>query len=125
VAFINDKNFVFELGGREFDAFAQFADVIDAAMACRVDFNQINGPTARYFQTIGASVARFGFVRFAVETVYGFGDDARRGGFAAPARPGKQICVGDMSAFDFVLDRNRYMILTRHIRERLRPVFAI
>jgi len=53
----------------------------------------------------------------------GFGENARRGGFAGAARSDEDVGVVHAVAFDGVFQRGDHMILSHHIVEILRPVF--
>ena len=125
MAFINKLLVIFEVCRREFNALPQFSDVVNAAVRCRVNFNQVYCPPALDFHAIGTPVARLAAVCRAIEAIDRFGNYARGGGFAATARTGKQIGVRGMPAFDLVLNGFGDVLLADDVGKRLRPVFAI
>jgi len=84
---IEDDDFVASPGGRVADHFAQLADLVDAAIRRRVDFDHIERIPQTDFPARVALVARFrGGTLHAIER---FGEDARRRRLPHAARAGK------------------------------------
>ena len=95
---------------------AQFADVVDAAVAGGVDFDQVKAERVR------AAVERGGAGRDAVDRA---GEDSRGGGFAGAARAAEEIGVGDLVLLDGVAQGAHHGVLPRDVVEVFRPPLAI
>ena len=100
VRFVEDHDFVAAAGGRVAHHLAQFADLVDAAVGCRVDFDHVEGISEADFAAGIALVARFrGGPLRAVERL---GQNARRGRFAHAARAGKNVGMRHAPGLDGV-----------------------
>ena len=97
-------------------ALAQFADVVDAAVAGGVDFDQVEAERVR------AAVERGGAGRDAVDRA---GQNPRRGGFAGAARAAEEIGVGDLVLLNGVAQGAHHGVLPRDVVEVFRPPLAI
>ena len=97
-------------------ALAQLADVVDAAVAGGVDFDQVEAERVR------AAVERGGAGRDAVDRA---GEDSRGGGFAGATRAAEEIGVGDLVLLDGVAQGAHHGVLPRDVVEFFRPPLAI
>ena len=122
VRFVEDHDFVASAGGRVAHHLAQFANLIDAAVGRRVDFDHVEGISEADLAAGIALVARFrgGSLR-AVERL---GENARGGCFAHAARAGKNVGVRHAAGLDGVGQRARDVLLPDHVGKRLRTPFS-
>ena len=125
VRFVDDEDAVPRLGGRVERPVAQFAGVVDAAVAGGVEFDDVDvaGPVGRQRDARVAHAARGG--RRALLAVQRAGQDARRRGLAAAARPGEQVGVVDPARRQRRRQRFGDVLLADHFGERRRSVLAV
>ena len=102
---------------------AQLADVIDAAVARRIDLHHVGhgipvDPLADFACAAGVAPLR-------VQAVDRLGDDFGAGGLPAPAQAGEQIGMGRLSGCQLVFERLDDRCLSTDIVQRLRTVFPI
>ena len=98
VRFVEDDDLVCAAGGRVADHVAQFANLVDAAIGGRVDFNDVERIAGGDFLAGVAFIA--GICGGTVNAVQSFGEDARGGGFSNAARAGKNVGVRDAIVAD-------------------------
>ena len=122
VRFVEDHDFVAAARGRVAHHFAQFANLIDAAVGCRVDFNHVEGISEANLAARIALVA--GFRGGSLRAVQRFGENARRGSFAHAARAGKNVGMRHAAGLHGVGERARDVLLPDHVGKRLRPPFS-
>ena len=122
VRFVEDHDFVASAGGRVAHHLAQFADLVDAAVGGRVDFNHVEGISEADLAAGVALVA--GFRGGALRAVERFGENARRGCFAHAARARKNVGMRHAAGLDGVGERARDVLLPDHVGKRLRPPFS-
>ena len=103
VRLVEDVDLAPELAGRVRQAFAQVADVVDAAVARGVDLDQVEGRALPDRHTGRAGVA--GVAVLEVRAVDGLGQDPCERGLARPARPDEQDGVADPLGSDGVAKR--------------------
>ncbi len=122
VRFVEDHHFVAAARGRVAHHLAQFANLVDAAVGSRVDFDHVEGISQADFAAGVALVARFrGGALGAVERL---GQNARRGCFAHAARAGKNVGVRHASGLNGIGERARDVLLADNVGKRLRPPFS-
>ena len=100
VRFVEDDDFVARTGGSVADHFAEFANLVDAAVGGRVDFDDVERRASGDFLAGVALTARIG--GGTVNAIQRFGEDARRGRLADAARTGKNVGVRDAIVADGV-----------------------
>ena len=122
VGFVEDDDFVARGGRGVTDHFAEFADLVDAAIGGRVDFDDVERSAGGDFLAGVANAAGFG--RGAVHAVEGFGEDAGGCGLANAAGAGKDVGVSDAIIPDGVLQSFRDVSLSDEISKGLRAPFA-
>jgi len=104
------------------DIFNDLAHLVDAAVGCAVDFQHIDGTTGGDFTALIALIAwRW---RGALRAVERFGEDTGGSGLTDATYTGKKVSVGDPISADGVLQRARYVRLSRNIFKILRAPFA-
>ena len=126
VRFVDDVDLRAKLGGRVADALPEIADVVDAAIAGRVDLDDIGRRTGVDGLAVRARVAG-ALARIVVQAVDGFGEHPRRRGFPGAARTAEEIGMGDPIEPDGVLQCADDVLLTDELIavERLRAILAI
>ena len=115
-------SFVASAGGRVSHHLAQFANLIDAAVGGRIDFNHVEGISEADLAAGIALVA--GFRGGPLRAVERFGENARGGCFAHAARSGKNVGMRHSPGLDGVGQRARDVLLPDHVAKRLRPPFS-
>src|SRR5579871_3279880 len=118
--FIDDVDFVARAAGTILDILANLADLIDPAIACAIDFEDVDVFAGSDALANLAGITRSG--RRPAHTVEGLGQDPRRGGLADAARPGKQVGVGDTVTFECVHQGLSHWFLPDQVRKLLRSI---
>ena len=119
---VEDDDFVAAPGGRVADHFAQLANLVDAAIRRRVDFDHIERIPQTDFSARVALVARFrGGALHAIER---FGEDARRRRLPHAARAGKNVGVRHAAGLNGIGERASNVPLPDNVRKCLRPPFS-
>ena len=103
VRLVEDVDLAPELAGRVWQALAQVANRIDAAVAGGIDLDQVEGRPLTDRDAGWASVA--GVAVLEVRAVDGLGQDPRERGLAGPARPDEQDRMADAVRPDGVAQR--------------------
>ena len=85
------------------DLFPKLPDLINSAVAGRIDFNDIGTGTFRNFPTMIASIARMG--RWPLLTVQGLSKDPRRTRLTRTARACKKESMGNAPRLKCVRER--------------------
>jgi len=121
VRFVEDHDFIAASGGSIADHFPQLANLIDAAIGRRVNFDYIERISQTDFAARVALIARLrcGTLR-AIESL---GKNTRRGRFPDAARPRKDVSVSHAAGLYGVGKRPRYVLLADYIGKCLRPPF--
>ena len=103
-----------------------FAYFFHLRVAGRVQLQHVHIGALGDFLALGAMAARFrrGFGVAVAGAVKRFGQNARRGGFAAAARTVEQIRVGNAARLQRVLQRFGNAFLADHIFKLLRAVLV-
>jgi hypothetical protein len=124
--FVDDVELDVQLRRRVLDPFAQVANVVDAAIAGGVDFDDVGRRAARDGQAVDAGVAG-ATVWVGVEAIDRLGEEAGGRRLAGAPWAAKEIGVGDTIESDRVAQRPYDVFLPNQIVvvERLRPIFAI
>ena len=122
VRFVEDNDFVARAGGSVADHFAEFANLVDAAIGCGVDFDDVKRRASSDFFAGVALTARFG--GGTVYAIQRFGEDTRGRSLADTACAGKNVSVGDPIIANRVCERVGDMALTYEILESLRAPLA-
>ena len=125
VGFVDDVDLEAGVDGGEDGAFAQFAGVVDAAVAGGVDFDDVDRAVSVGRQRAAGAAFAAGFGGGSLGAVEGAGEDAGRGGLAAAAGPGEQVGVVEAPGADGVDERLGDVFLADDFGEGLRPVFAV
>ena len=123
VHLVDDVDLVAALGGRELHRLAQAADLVDAAVRCRVDFEDVHGRAIHDALAALAFSARVW--RRALLAVQRHRENLRRARLARAAWPGEKVGVADTPRRDGLRKRARDMVLPDEVAERMRPPFAI
>jgi hypothetical protein len=118
VGFVEDDDFTARSGGCVANHFAEFADLVNAAIGSGVDFNDVEGRTGSDFLAGIADATGFGCG--AVHAVQRFGQDTCGGGFADAASAGKNVGVGDAIVLNGVGQSVGDVFLSNKIFESLR-----
>ncbi len=105
----------------ELDFLEQAADIVDAAVAGRVDFHAVHeASVVRRF--LDLPLQRF---VFHAPGEHGLGEDARDGGFAGAAGAREQIRVRQFVLRDRLFQGGDDVLLAADVREAFRPVRAV
>lgn len=120
--FIDDVYLETCAGWRIQRAFQQLAHVVDLRVRRGIQFDQVDETAAVDFLAGAAFAARGG--SDAGQAIQRFGKDACDGGFAHPARSGKQIGMVQAILRERVAERLDDMLLPRQLREVFRTPFA-
>ena len=99
------------------------AHVLHARAACRVELVDVGVHALGDHLAILAGAVRVG--RGALLAQQRLGKQARRGGLARAARAAEQVGVADLILLDGVFDGALDLLLTHHVLEDLRTVFAV
>ena len=121
VGFVQDDHAVAPPGGGVADHLAQLADLVNAAIAGRVDFHDVQRATGGDVAAEAALIARLG--RRPLLAVQRLGQDARRGRLSHAALAGKNVRGRDAPGLYGVCQRACDVLLPRDIFEPLRPPF--
>jgi hypothetical protein len=119
VRFVENHHFAARRSRRVTHHLAQFANLVDAAVRSRVDFNHVERGSRRDLLAGIAFAARLG--RRPLRAIQRFGQDARRRRFAHAPRAGKNVRVRHAIVADRVGQRLRDVLLPDQIPERLWP----
>jgi hypothetical protein len=125
VGFVDDVDLEAGVDGGEDGAFAQFAGVVDAAVAGGVDLDDVDGAVAVGGEGAAGAAFAAGLRGGPLGAVEGAGEDARGGGLAAAAGAGEQVGVVEAPGADGVDERFGDVLLADDFGEGLRPVFAV
>ena len=120
---VHDIDLVSELGGREVDLVAQVADVVNAAIAGRVNLDQVEGAALINRDTAVADV-----VRFAVgwgKTVHRLGKYAGGARLAGASRPAEQVGMRQPAGGYGVSQGIGHGVLTDYLFEGARTPFSV
>ena len=123
VRLVEDVDLAPELAGRVRQSLAQVADGVDAAVAGRVDLDQVEGRALPDRDARRARVA--GVAVLEVRAVDRLGEDPGERGLARPARPDEQDGVADPIRADGVAQRLDDRFLADDLAERLGAPAAI
>ena len=110
-------------GGNETDLLSQLADLVDSAVGCGVDLDQIQCAALIDGLTHGAFAA--GPLGLVGEAVHGLGQDARHAGLAGASRPGEEVGVAHPIPEHSVPQGADHMILADQLVEVLGPPLAV
>src|SRR5205823_10501459 len=122
VRFVENHNFAASGGRSVTHHFAQLADLVDAAIRSRVDFDYVQGSSRGNLLARITDTARIGCR--AVHAIERLGQDAGRGGLSHAACAGKNISVGHAIIFDGVGESFRDVRLPNQILEGLWTPFS-
>ncbi len=125
VGLVDDEDPVPRLGRREKRPVTQLASVVDATVAGRVEFDDVDAAAAfgRKRDARIAFPARVG--GRPLSTVQRTGEDAGAGGLAATARPGEQVRVVDPTGGQRGPQRLCDVVLPDDLSEGRRSVLAV
>jgi hypothetical protein len=121
VHFVDDVDLRGGNDGGELDFLEQAADIVDAAIARRVDFHAVH-EAAFVRRVLDLPLQRF---VFHAPGEHGFGEDARDRRLARPARAREQIGVGEFVLGDGLFQRGDDVLLAADVREAFGPVRAV
>ena len=110
VGLVDDVDLVLALGGRESDLFTQVPHLVDAAVARRVDLDQVEEPSVADGDAVLALVARLAVL--GLGAVHRLRDEPRDGRLADAARSGEEVGMRDLPRGDRVAERARHMLLS-------------
>ena len=123
VRLVEDVDLVAPLDGLQDDALADLADVVDPALRGRVHLDDVERGAGGDRE---AGVARpVGIGRRALDAVERLGEDARERGLAGPARAREEVSLPHVAGRDRVLESPHDRLLSDHVVESLRSVFAV
>ena len=117
--FVDDINFIAVRIGRKQNFVFNLPHIVDTRIRSTVDFYYIQTRACRNFRTGGTRPA--GGRGRALGTIKHLCKNTRRAGFSAPARPGKQVCVGNLPRFDRLLQGSGDKLLPQQVLKPLRP----
>ncbi len=100
---VEDVDLAPQVGRGVVDPLTELTDVIDPAVGCRVDLDEVEGPALADGHARRAGVARVAVLE--VRAVDGLGEDPRERRLARPARPDEQDRVRDPPGPDRVVER--------------------
>ncbi len=126
VSFVDDIELCLELAWRILDSFTQIADIVDPAIAGRVDLNDIRGRACINSFAVRARVARAKLGSW-VKAIDRFGQNAGGCGFTSAPWTTKEVGVGDPVQSDRIAQRLDDVGLTHEFRavETSWPILAI
>src|SRR5512135_381621 len=122
VNFIDDVDLVLAAYRSILDGLAQLADVLDAAVRCSIDLDDVHRCACRRLDAGIAFAAGRG--RRPLRAIQGFGEYPCCRGLSDAARTGEQEGMGQSSRDYRVLKRPGYMPLAHNIFENLGPPFS-
>ena len=120
---VDDVDLVCAARRSEADLLAKVTDVVDGAVACGIDLDQVEKASVADGDAVLALVAGLAVLR--TQAVHGLGDEPRRRGLARPARTGQEVGVGDLTVSDRVSQRSGDRLLPDQLSEGLRAVAQI
>ena len=125
VGLVDDVDLEAARDRREERLLAQVAGVVDAAVARRVDLDDVDAarPVRGQLDAGAADAARLG--RRPLLAVQRAGEDAGAGRLAAAARPAEQVGVVDLVVAQRLLERLGDVLLPDHLGEGRRAVLAV
>ena len=125
VRLVKNENLESVARGRKGGALTQVARVVDAVVACRVNFDDVHRAAASARELNAAWAGAAGGVGWAFGAVEAAGEDARRCGLAAAARAAEQIGVVDPVGAQCRHQRLGHLRLADHFGKCLGPIAAI
>src|SRR5690348_17398886 len=120
--FVENHNFVASADRGVAHHFAQFADLVNAAIGSGVDFEHIERIAGSDRAAEIALVARSG--RGAFHAIKALGENARGSRFSHAARAGENVCVREAVLANGVFQRLHHVALSDDLLETLRAPFA-
>ena len=123
VDLIDDVDLIAAVDRRELDRLSQIADLVDAAVGCRIDLEDVHRRALCDLAALLALPA--GFRCRPVLAVERLREDLRRTRLARAARAGKEVCMADVAARNGICQRPADMLLPHEVLERLRPPLPI
>ena len=124
VGFVEDVDLEAVARGTVAGGFAQFANLVDAAVGGGVDFDYIDRVAGANFGAGIADAAGLGHRLVRGAAVERHGQDAGDGGFADAAMAAEDVAVRNALLLDGVLQRAGDVLLANDFGEFLRTVFA-
>jgi hypothetical protein len=121
--FIDDINFETRLGRREFYAFAQLPNFIDAAVGGAVYFDDVDVSAFKNGNTIIAFIARLNRRALGMFAIQGLSQDPGSGGLADAAGAGKDIGMSNFILLDCAFECGSDVELAYDFVEIFRPPF--
>ena len=122
--FVDDVDlFPTDTGGK-IDLVAQFADVVDGGVGCRIDLNEIEELSVIYGLAVGAMVAGPVFKVF-IQAVHSPRKDPGYRCFSCTPGAGEKICMSDTVRPDRVLQDPCYLFLIYNVVPNLRTIFSV
>ena len=115
VGFVDDVDLAPVLGGLEMDLVADLPDLFNAAIAGRVQFDDVQVAALVDGHADGAPVAGVAFLR--VQAIDGLGQDSGGGGLAAAAGAAEQVAVADPALHDRLAEGVAHMFLAGQVGE--------
>ena len=125
VAFIHHIHLPARLHRREPGAFDQVADVVDAGVGGRVDFDHVQGGARRDRGAELAGAAGFRGGSFTAQAIERAGQDARAGGLAGAARTTEQISGRNAAGAQGMTEGGGDRFLPHQLIQALGPVFVM
>ncbi|CAM3069360.1 hypothetical protein PRAC110570_12385 [Propionibacterium acidifaciens] len=125
VGLVDDVDLVARVDGREVDALAQVAGVVDTAVRGGVDLDDVDAARAPGGEVAAAAAATAGRRRGPLLAVEAAGQDAGARGLAAAARAAEQIGVADPAVGDGAHERLGDVLLADHLVEGVGAVAAV
>jgi hypothetical protein len=125
VGLVEDEDLVPVARGGEGRALAQVAGVVDAAVAGRVDLDDVEAAGAAARELHAGLAPPAGGVGRTLRAVEAAGEDARGGRLAAAARAGEQVGVVRLPGAQRLPERCGDVVLAHDLREGLGPVAAV
>src|ERR1041385_1699125 len=122
---VDDVDLVRPQGRREVDLLAEVADLVDAAIRCRVDLDQVQGGPGRHLEARLAPVARLRRVTRPARAVDRLGQQASRRRLSRTPRAAEEIGMRDAARDDRALQRPRRGVLADEVAKGLRAVLAV
>src|SRR5262245_26505464 len=117
--FVDDVDLVAAARRRVLDVLPDGPHVVDLAIRCRVDFDDVHERPGLGLHAHRARAARLGARPF--RTQQRLGEQARGRRLADAPRPGEEVGVGNAAGDERVLQRPRDRVLADDRLERLRP----
>src|SRR4051794_31594649 len=119
--FIDYENFVPVAGRSISDVLPQFPHLIDAAVGCRIDLDDVHARTGRDLTAAGTDSTRLcGRTVYAVQTPC---DNARHCRLPCATLTGEYVAMGDTALCDRIAQGRADVLLTDQLRELRWPVF--